>query len=170
MFLVKMSITGASLKSSFSYLSCESFQKKVVCPTLSPVLKRNSDYCFIIGVVFVSIPTGEGTSSSLWHLDQKALIRQEIIEPMGIFFWPTSFRKGLTVLAGNFVLLVLRVRKLDQYLLSLEWLLCSFVVHLTAMHFAVSVSILGTGFVSLLASHGNGEMEPSLLEVIGKKP
>lgn len=47
--------------------------------------------------------------------------------------------------------------ELDQYLVSPKWLLCSFVVHLTAMHFAVSVSIKDTGFVCLLLHTAMGK-------------
>lgn len=102
---------------------------------------KETAYYFIIGVVFINVRVGEGSSSSLWHFDPKCLITQGIIEPTVVFFQSTSLGRGFTALTGSFVLFILRVRKLDQYLLSLKWLLCSFVAHLTAMHFAVSVSI-----------------------------
>ena len=47
------------------------------------------------------------------------------------------------MLTGSSVPLILRVRKLDWCLLILKWLLCSFVVHLTALHSAVRVLFKG---------------------------
>lgn len=41
MFITKMEVTEAKPKSSFHV---NPFQEKVVCPTLSSVLKRNSEY------------------------------------------------------------------------------------------------------------------------------